>query len=207
MASDPAYGAWFGRNISLSGDTIIAGSPNLGIGGGTFTPFISSGGAAYVFERDEGGADGWGEVKKLQARDAEPYDNFGHGLSISGDTIIVGAHTEDDPGINAGSAYVFERNEGGINNWGEVQKFTGSHTTIGDSFAFSVSVDGDTAVLGERNHEEDGEEIIANFGAAYVFTAEPIVSAPALGSLAILILGISLAALLIRHTSSQSSSW
>ena len=43
-------------------------------------------------------------------------------VSISGDTIVVGASRNDDDGIDSGSAYVFERNAGGANGWGEVAK-------------------------------------------------------------------------------------
>ena len=66
-------------------------------------------GAAYVFQRDQGGADNWGEVTKLTASDAQAGDQFGHGVAVSGDTAVVGANFEDAGGSNAGAAYVFGR--------------------------------------------------------------------------------------------------
>jgi len=64
-------------------------------------------GAAYVYERNQGGADHWGEVKKLTASDAQNYDYFGYAVTISGDTVVVGACVEDGVGSNRGAAYVF----------------------------------------------------------------------------------------------------
>ena len=48
-------------------------------------------GAAYIFERHEGGASNWGQVKKLTAGDAAALDDFGDSVAISGDTVVVGA--------------------------------------------------------------------------------------------------------------------
>ena len=69
-------------------------------------------GAVYLFERNQGGADNWGQVKKLIASDADEDDGFGTSVAISGDTVVVGAPSEDGtPGhTNRGAAYVFERN-------------------------------------------------------------------------------------------------
>ena len=64
--------------------------------------------ATYVFLRDEGGADNWGEMKKLIASDAEAGDNFGVKVAVSGSTTVVGAQNEDTGGSNAGAAYVFQ---------------------------------------------------------------------------------------------------
>ena len=55
------------------------------------------------------GADGvWVEDSKLTASDAAESDQFGDSVSVSGDTIVVGAIFDDDAGSDSGSAYVFE---------------------------------------------------------------------------------------------------
>ncbi len=71
----------------------------------------SSSGSAYIFERNSDGAGGisankWGEVDKLTASDAAAGDIFGSSVSISGDTIVVGAFLDDGP-MDSGSAYIF----------------------------------------------------------------------------------------------------
>ncbi len=42
---------------------------------------------------------------------------FGISVSVSGDTAIAGAHQDDDAGHHSGSAYIFERDEGGPGSW------------------------------------------------------------------------------------------
>jgi hypothetical protein len=58
-----------------------------------------------VFVRSAGT---WTEQAKLTASDAASNDRFGHSVSVSGDTAVVGARLDDDGGSNSGSAYVFE---------------------------------------------------------------------------------------------------
>ena len=45
-------------------------------------------------------------------------------MTFSGDTVVVGAESEDGVGTNRGAAYVFERDQGGAGNWGQVTKLT-----------------------------------------------------------------------------------
>ncbi|MCH8010105.1 MAG: FG-GAP repeat protein, partial [Chloroflexi bacterium] len=116
-ASDAETGDNFStRAVAISGDTIVAGAS--GEDGGVGDP-LDKAGAAYVFQRDEGGAGNWGEVTKLTASDAQADDRFGFRVAVSVDTIVVGAHLEDggagDPVLNTGAVYVFQRDEGGAN--------------------------------------------------------------------------------------------
>jgi hypothetical protein len=46
-------------------------------------------------------------VQKLTADDAAGDDQFGWSVGISGNTVVVGAHWDDDGGDGAGSTYVF----------------------------------------------------------------------------------------------------
>ena len=54
--------------------------------------------------------------------------------------MIVGAYWDDDNFYHAGSAYIFERNQGGLNNWGQVTKIRASDGEMWDQFGFSVSI-------------------------------------------------------------------
>ncbi len=158
IASDAQVGDDFGVSVAVSGDIAVVGA-NLEDAPG------SDAGAAYVFQRNEGGAGNWGQLKKLTASDAEAYDYFGYSVAVSGDTAVVGAWVEDSGGSFAGAAYVFQRNEGGVDNWGEVKKLTASDAEASDQFGASVAVNGDTAVVGAIGEGAGG--IFA--GAAYVF--------------------------------------
>ena len=59
---------------------------------------------------------------------------------MSGDKAIVGAPEEG--GIVAGAAYIFERDEGGSDNWGEVTKLTASDGAADDFFGETVAISG-----------------------------------------------------------------
>jgi hypothetical protein len=148
----------FGTSVAISGDTVVVGAPYEDSAG-------SDRGAAYVFERNRGGADSWGQVQKLAGSDAEDYDNFGNSVAISGDTVVVGAYLEDGAGSNRGAAYVFARNQGGPDSWGQVQKLTGSDAEDEDHLGISVAISGDTVVVGAVGEDGAGN----NRGAAYVF--------------------------------------
>jgi hypothetical protein len=73
--------------------------------------------ATYVFERDEGGPRAWGQVAQLTGSTSpEPDERFGQILSWSGDTLVVGT-AFSAAGVGA---YVFSRDRGGPNVWGQV---------------------------------------------------------------------------------------
>ncbi len=167
LASDAQAGDFFGISVAVSGDTAVVGAFHEGAGG-------IRAGAAYVFVRDQGGADNWGQVKKLIASDAETGDYFGYKMAVSGDTAVVGATNEDAGGSRAGAAYVFQRNQGGADTWGEVKKLTASDAQADDRFGLSVAVSGDSAVVGAYFEDAGG----GNAGAAYVFDLLGIKSTP-----------------------------
>ncbi|MGB1242390.1 MAG: FG-GAP repeat protein, partial [Chitinophagales bacterium] len=155
QASDIQSGDWFGFSVSISGDYAIVGAYHKG----------NNTGATYIFHKDQGGTDNWGQVKKIQASDIQGGDNFGRSVSISGDYAIVGAPLEDTGGLDAGAAYIFHKDQGGSNNWGEVKKIQASDKETGDWFGESVSISGDYAIVGASS-----EGIGASHaGAAYVF--------------------------------------
>ena len=152
-ADDAAANDEFGISVAVDGDTIVVGAHQDD----------SSKGAAYLFIKPAGGWNGdMTETAKLTASDAADNDEFGISVSVDGSTIVVGAHQDDDAtnGDNSGSAYVFTKVSG---IWGQKAKLTASDAATNDAFGISVSVDGNTIVVGA--HKND-----SNKGAAYVFT-------------------------------------
>ena len=103
------------------------------------------------------------EVQKLLASDAQPNDQSGYSVAISGDYAIVGAWQEDAVSSNSGSAYIYERDAGGI--WQEVQKLVASDAQASDYFGYGVALGGDRAVIGAFGEDAGGP----NAGAAYIF--------------------------------------
>jgi cysteine-rich repeat protein len=150
-------GDYFGYRVALDGDTAVVGAYESHGGSG----------AAYVFARNAGGTEAWGLVKNLVAGDGAADDKFGFAVAVSGDTVVVSAYF-DDVGANAnqGSVYVFERNQGGAGNWGQVKKLTGSDGEAFDELGYAVALDGDTLVVGADLLTVSGN---LQQGAAYVY--------------------------------------
>jgi hypothetical protein len=147
-ADDAAPGDLFGVSVALSGNVALIGaSRDDGAG--------ESSGSVYVFE-DTGS--GWSQAAKLTASDAEAGDFFGHTLSISGTTAIVGSQGDDSGGVDSGSATIFTKVDGG---WQEIAKLAPSTQEAGAAFGNSVAISGDTAIVGAAR--EGGT------GAAYIF--------------------------------------
>ena len=93
------------------------------------------------------------QVRKLLARDGAASDLFGVSVSVDGDTAVIGARLDDDNGSASGSAYVFVRSG---RAWTQQAKLLADDGAAFDQFGGSVSVDGDTAVIGAFRHDGSG---------------------------------------------------
>jgi hypothetical protein len=151
-ASDAAPDDFFGRSVSIWGDTVVVGADRD-------DDSSTDSGSAYVYVRT---GYTWAEQAKLTAPDPGAEDFFGSAVSVSGDIVVVGAHQDDDNGSNAGSAYVFSRSG---ETWTQEAKLMAPVGGVQDFFGFSVSVSGETVVVG--SHQDD--DIGPNAGSAFVF--------------------------------------
>lgn len=133
----PVTGGFFGYSVALSGDTAVVGSWSATVGGN----FAQ--GCAYVFTRS---GNVWNQQTQLLASDGTVGDRFGSSVALSGTTIVVGA-PYDDTGANTnqGSAYVFTLS-GGL--WIEQAKLVASDGQASGFFGYSVSLSGETALVG-----------------------------------------------------------
>ena len=88
-------GARFGDSVAVEGDRIVVGAPGA-----------SAGGAAYVFELQQGQ---WAQTAVLTPSQPEDGDVFGESVALEGSRIVVGAmgdrHTD---GARRGAVYVFD---------------------------------------------------------------------------------------------------
>ena len=126
----------FGLEPSLSGDRLAVGCAGKD----------ANRGASYIFERSAGGPDNWGLVRTLVAPDGVAGDRFGFN-ALDGDTLVVGAYNEDDAGLDVGSAYVFERNLGGPNEWGFVTKLLPTNEVAGTHFGVETAIEGNLIAI------------------------------------------------------------
>ena len=120
----------------------------------------------------------------LKASNTGASDSFGFAVSVSGDTVVVGASGEDSSttGVNStpdegaadsGAAYVFIRS-GTV--WSQQAYLKASNTGGSDFFGRAVNVSGNTVVVGAWQEDSSStgvnsfpNEGASNAGAAYVF--------------------------------------
>ena len=164
-APNTGAGDKFGEHISISGDTIVVGailedSSETTISNGTTASAdnsIADSGAAYVFRRT---GSIWASEAFLKAPNADVTDYFSHAVSISGDTIALGAYEDSDQttitngtvltsnnsALNSGAVYIFRRTG---NTWANEAFLKSPNAETNDIFgAAAVSISGDRIVAG-----------------------------------------------------------
>ncbi len=188
-ASNTGANDWFSWSVAVSGDTVVVGalaedSNATGVNGNQANNSASGSGAAYVFVRS-GGV--WSQQAYLKASNAESDDGFGQSVSVSGDKVVISAWREssnatgvngnqaDNSLLRAGAAYVFVRASG---IWSQQAYLKASNSGFADRFGWSVSVSGDTVVVGAIWESSNATGVNGNqadnsatdSGAAYVFS-------------------------------------
>ncbi|MBL8692503.1 MAG: FG-GAP repeat protein [Planctomycetes bacterium] len=178
----------FGFSVGISNDTIVVGarfehSSATGVNGNQSDNIATNSGAAYVFVRS---GSTWTQQAYLKASNTDLHDNFGSSIAISGETIVVGAPSEDSnaTGINgnqannsavgSGAAYVFVRS-GGI--WSQQAYLKASNTGNSDGFGVSVAISSEIVAVGAWQEDSsatgvNGDQLnnsASNSGAAYIF--------------------------------------
>ena len=96
-------------------------------------------------------------------------EKFGMSVSVSGDTVVVGAPDSSWGGVS-GAAYVFTVPNSGLISVPGTVVLTSPRPIRGDTFGESVSISGDTIVVGAPGEGIDEEWARRHLGAAYVFT-------------------------------------
>ena len=182
---------WFGGSVAVSGNVVVVGASGensnaTGVNGNQSDNSAGYSGAAYVFVRTFGV---WNQQAYLKASNTDAGDAFGGSVSVSGEVVVVGAHSEssnatgvnhptgqsNNSSPNSGAAYVFVRNG---NVWSQQAYLKASNTGSNDYFGGSVAVSGDTVVVGAYNEDSGATGVNGNqgdalagehSGAAYIF--------------------------------------
>jgi hypothetical protein len=186
---------FFGRSVAVSadGDTMAVGaffesSGATGINGNQFDNTALNAGAAYVFTRSSGA---WTQQAYIKASNTGAGDRFGFRVALSADgaTLAVSAQDEDsaatgvngdgmdNSAVDAGAAYVFTRDTGGV--WTQQAYIKAANAEAADKFGISadLSSDGNTLLVGAlfEDSGDAGNELdnsVVDSGAAYVFTRD-----------------------------------
>lgn len=160
IASDGNVGDELGCSVAIDGNYAIAGAHFANI-------FKNSNqGAAYIYFFN---GTNWVEQAKLTASDGAAGDNFGIGVSISGDYAVVGANLDDVGTKNdQGSVYIFHRSG---TAWPQEAHIFSSNGAAGDNFGTSVGISFDYLVAGAPG---DDISTATDRGSAYFFMRSAI---------------------------------
>ncbi len=137
----------FGSSVAVSGDTILVGDTQFGLGGM---------GVVYFFEKQDGV---WEHADVFAGTQ---NTSFGISSAVSGNTAMIGASADRVNGSFSGAVFVYERAGGA---WASAGKLSPADGDEFDQFGVSVGLSGNIAVIGAFRGE--GNE--AETGAAYVY--------------------------------------
>lgn len=198
-----------GTVSAISSNQFFLPSESIVIGGSapncvlSVTPTVNQGGKTIVTVKVKDGSlsatttfqlatKGWYPEAYIKASNAEAHDRFGASVSISGDTLVVGAHGESSNQITitngvtanssndvnaSGAVYVYKRSD---DKWVQQAYIKASNANSNDAFGWSVALSGDLLAVGAYA-ESSGQQTITNgsgasadnsqtdSGAVYVF--------------------------------------
>ncbi|MDP9956458.1 hypothetical protein J2X97_002117 [Epilithonimonas hungarica] len=133
-------------SLAVDGNTIVAGAPG----------FSSWNGAVYIFKKN---GNDWEETQKITSPESVDFGNFGIGVGVYGDYLVIGAS-----GVNnsSGKIYIYKKNTSG--EWIFHQSLVSSDNFENSYFGNSVSIFGNELVVGAYTESNTG-----NPSMAYIF--------------------------------------
>ena len=142
---------------------------NTAVFGASLNEFRSfdGGGTAIIFDKNTSG--NWVETTRLKDPEVERNDQFGRSAAISGGTLFVGVPNDDtDAGVDSGSVIIFQKNEL-TGDWSLLKKLTPADADADDLFGSSVSISGNTALIGAPGKQHGDSDSV---GGAYLFVRD-----------------------------------
>ncbi|MEC8597643.1 MAG: FISUMP domain-containing protein [Bacteroidota bacterium] len=158
-ASDATAYDGFGWELDVDGNTLVIGAPWRN----------ADAGAAYIFEY--AGNEGWVEMELLTPNDLGDDDNFGDGIELDNNLLLIGAWDQDiatDESAEGVLYSSFIHNETG---WEPFELLIACGIAEESEFGRGVSQSGGHLIIGanERN-AEDGS--VSDIGGVYFFSLE-----------------------------------
>jgi outer membrane protein assembly factor BamB len=135
--------------VSVSGNTVVVGNA------GSYTPPIS--GQTYLFNASTGAL--MLTLVDPSAGSSVGSDGFGYAVSVSGNTVVVGAPWDDTVATDSGQAYVFNATTGAL-----IATLANPAPQAGAWFGARVSASGNTVVVSSSH-------AASSSGQVYVFDA------------------------------------
>ncbi|MDR1282308.1 MAG: FG-GAP repeat protein [Opitutaceae bacterium] len=153
----PMNNIYFGILVSLSGDSALVGAlGDSDVGDGI--------GSAYYYKELNKKSGTVTQDVKLRASDGTAGNFFSESVSLSGDSALVGADAARNNGISSGSAYYYKGLNGKSDTVTEDVKLLPSESMAYGRFGYSVSLSGDSALVGAGSADN-----MPGSGAAYYY--------------------------------------
>lgn len=141
--SDTGNSDWFGASVACDGTTLVVGAPRNRV-----VP-LEQRGAVYVFTKVN---NEWVQEAKLTASDGANNDRFGWSVTLSGNTIAVGApYRNEGAETRSGAVYIFIKSGATWSQQGNPIKAPDPCTD--HYFGFGVALYGNTLAVGEPNSD------------------------------------------------------
>lgn len=135
----------FGISLALFEDILAVGSLDQ-------RSNSSTSGRIHLYERQTDGS--WLLIKTLTASASTMDDGYGYSLALSKGILAVGAPKDSDRSLQSGAVYLYERNLGGPDQWGEREKLKAATPIRFGDFGGSVSLSGKVLAVGGLRIEE-----------------------------------------------------
>jgi len=153
-SSDGVGAEYFGQSVAISGDTVAVGAYQDSPRGASYS------GSVYMFAKPSGG---WATTSsynsKLTANDGKGRDYFGYAVAINGDTVVIGAPSDDNSHANSGSVYIFKGHDtdsDGVGDNDNCPAIANSDQTDSDGDGIGDVCDNDDS---NRNGDSDGDGV------------------------------------------------
>ncbi len=136
----------FGETISID-----ASGTRMAIGAHLADSPYAQNGSAFIYELQDGL---WVQVARLLANDPETQGRFGQFVSLDGDRLLIGSRRVDNVALDAGAAYIFDRQSNGV--WTQTAKLLPSEGAELDVYGTYGALVGDTAIVAAPGHAAGG---------------------------------------------------
>lgn len=130
-ASDGERHDYFGYSVALSKSTLAVGAPEDDDKG-------PNSGAVYLYKLSKGYSE-----TKITAPDGTSYEDFGLSVSLTVNTLAVGAPEDNDKGKDSGAVYLFNLAKGILES-----KIIASDANIEDFFGKNIALSGKKLSVG-----------------------------------------------------------
>ena len=150
VAPNPSNSGRFGSAVALRDNLVVASAP-------TDDHAANNAGSVYVFEWSTGQL-----VHTIRRTVPADFDGFGRSLAVFGTRLVVGADGVDVGGQDAGEAYLYDLNTGGL-----IRTLGNPQAAATDFFGSSVAISSERIAVGAPL--DDG--VIFSQGAVHLFNA------------------------------------